>query len=309
MDRSDIESLFHKTDLIERKIQKLRLLDLAEISFEELSEKLLDIFPSALTFSSRINNSATFFRVRINETDQEFNSITDLYPPPSSLIKSYGRANRPNQRVFYCSENPLISISEVLNHTNFFSTNSESENFITISEWGIKDNKDLDLALLIYSSFHWNNEIYKKGASKDFKLFFEGDHNGNKPSEQMSESILSQMVFWSDHFANPNIKSDIDYMISAYYFSRLNNDGLLYPTVANYFSGNNYAININSFINKMFPISFRFARCYNSKSDRKNFEVRILKEGLANENGTIDWINNYSEPILIKKLPKTLYKK
>lgn len=79
------------------------------------------------------------FRTRTHEEgDKEvFESLTDIFSPPSSFVKRFARCNRPFQSVFYCSENRPTSYSELVDY--WADSRKYGEKLlVTIGRWVLK---------------------------------------------------------------------------------------------------------------------------------------------------------------------------
>ncbi len=64
-------------------------------------------------YTCHLPRGFNFYRARKNENFTNFENISDLYAPPSSLIKNYSRANTPFQSVLYVSDNWKTNLAEL----------------------------------------------------------------------------------------------------------------------------------------------------------------------------------------------------
>lgn len=77
------------------------------------------------------------FRTRTSETNEFYNTISDISITPSQFVKDFARCNRPFQSKFYCSENRPTSFMELVEH--WTETKSFGEKvYVTIGRWLLK---------------------------------------------------------------------------------------------------------------------------------------------------------------------------
>lgn len=91
----------------------------------------------------------TFYRARI--INGKPNLISELSYPPTEYVK-FGRANRDQSSIFYCSAHPLGAITEVRPKIN---------DYMVISKWRMKDNLNINLHTFEESALVYTNSINK----------------------------------------------------------------------------------------------------------------------------------------------------
>jgi len=160
--------------------------------------------------------------------------------------------------------------------------------------WKVRENETLRLAPLI------DNENVKE-IRPDMR-------NVSEYSKTLYEKLTSEKVikgsqiiakFFADQFAKSNIKTPHDYKISSFFANTLremNNsskvkfDGILYPSVAHRFRGDNVAIFPES-LYKLEAVKCFSVICYNFDFENGTLVKGITAEGKLAENGAIKWVN------------------
>lgn len=202
-------------------------------------------------------------KARINGNNPPFNYLHEISIIPDSCVKSFGRANCPGQGIFYCSTNSETAIREVTqwyidNNNTLISKNIINKDLnpfaqiITTSIWTVKE--DLNFASLL---FHEKATI----NSQLFKDFHDSLSLQHSEQESSKKEILE---FFSREFVRNDIKSQWDYIFSAYYAYEMYNfsnttkqiDGLAYSSVANQHEGMNFALTRESLEKLEFETAF-----------------------------------------------------
>lgn len=106
-----------------------------EEAYDILFEAFTQRFPMSMMWFP-IKKESCVFRSRNNIFNKDFYQYSDLSYPPSKDIKKYSRANKPNQQVFYASDNYATNLTELL---PFWSQNiSTGKSFsVTTGIWGL----------------------------------------------------------------------------------------------------------------------------------------------------------------------------
>jgi hypothetical protein len=123
----------------------------------------------------------------------------------------------------------------------------------------------------------------------------------SNPNERSSFNLL--LDFFSREFARNDIKSEADYLLSAFYADEIYRmqtpfggfDGLLYSSVANDYQGQNFAIKASAYGKKLKYTGAQIFYAYNAKIDQTG---RLPKLVLApvigstmDASGALNWYN------------------
>ncbi|NBW27292.1 MAG: hypothetical protein EBR38_01810 [Flavobacteriaceae bacterium] len=252
------------------------------------------ILPNLLTLIKPSKFPLGIFRVRELDSFTNINLFSEHSYPPINVTK-FGRCNFPNYPVFYCSDNPLVALLEVVKDRDFVEKN------YCISSWELIPGKE-DLVFQNFLHTELDKENFFGELSKSEKEKLNEPFKGAL-SEDQKEGVLTLIKFLHDSF----IKSD-DYSISASLAHRtifskhqLSTDILMYPSIQTRFKGVNMAINPN-FVNS----SLRLKRLYIIDVDeidleKGKFKVNFKKYATSNRNG-FNWKNINPENEDYKKL-------
>jgi hypothetical protein len=295
--KNQLENSFPKTDDVIKFINEISNINLNEISYEELEARIHSNFRYIPITDCFIPAETNLFRARVNQNNVPYSLVKDIYLPPKKLIDKYGRANRPGQQIFYCASNYKLASFEVIQDLkNSFSPAMEVA-YLTVGIW--KTKSKLHLANIIDSPFlHQLRDDIKKHYKKIQSML----NNGNLSKELVdSNNLISQ--FFSDEFTKEEIKSHLDYKISALYansiiamnkiiakeYSKEKFDGINYPSVAMKYKGDNQAIFPNSAQSKLELTNSIQVLCGNLNFEKGDFTGGIIHEAESIENGNIKW--------------------
>ena len=232
---------------IKEIIAKIKSFDLVNVSEEQLFNKIKELtlipFPTAI-----LRNNFYVDRLRMNDGDRLFYSIEDIsYRKDLENIKKYGRANYPNQSIFYGafeSENiklprfvSLIVTSEIFRDIEK-NGNVDKKFYATLGRWKLK--KETEVLEIIFSEEYLKSEENRRA----FEYHWNNLKNQLPDYEERFKIILE---FFTSEFAKKIIPSHEDYRISASYFnlslnSSPNIGGVKYPSVKSDYLGYNLAL-------------------------------------------------------------------
>ena len=88
-----------------------------DLSNEGAYNLLLEIFTKKYpmpVLSVPIMASSMMYRSRQNLTESDFTDFNDLSYPPIEVITEYSRANKPNEQIFYASDDIDTNLTELL---------------------------------------------------------------------------------------------------------------------------------------------------------------------------------------------------
>lgn len=302
--QSEFESRFTRPDDAVRRVDSLKALDLSKVSDSELSKQINNFFNIIPFTSGTIPAGTELFRARVNADKEPFQSLSDIYSPPSHLIKKYGRANKPGERIFYSASNFKLAAFEVIQDFKHSFNPSRETPFLTIGIWRTK--VDLHLACILDDP-----KIHKirNDIHEGFKLNQEILFNGNINEETaISNNIIMQ--YFAEEFTKSEIRSDLEYRVSNFYISSLrqaNNfvapefssekfDGVNYPSVAMKYKGDNQAIFIESADNKLEFEKALLVICANLDFENADFTPGILHETESIKDGRLTWKKEIYRP-------------
>lgn len=287
-----------------RKVDQLKSLDLSTKSDDEIKDLINSYFNIIPFTSGTIPAGSELFRARLNQNDQPYNSIEDIYAPPAQVVKGYGRVNKPGERIFYSASNFKLAAVEVIQDFKYSFNPKQEVAFLTIGIW--RTMVDLHVASIIHDpKIHELREDIKKDYKSNQDLLFNGMI---KNETALASNILLQ--FFAEEFTKADIKGDYEYKISNFYISSLreaNNhiapqfqsekfDGIDYPSVAMKYKGNNQALFIDSVDDKLEFTNAIEVICSNMDFDKGDFLLGILHEAESIEEGKIIWKKELYRP-------------
>lgn len=175
-----------------------------------------------------------------NNPHQNVSEISFVPEDSLDLIKSFGRANKKNEAMFYGSFNFATACIETLSRgEDFIKTGSA---MVTIGTW--KFEKPMVFAEIPPSIKH--TKLFYERVKYQSKRVTEAtvrERNDYLRGLLETDLDLEVLQFFGDAFAKFDIKSDEDYYLSNYYTDRVFNrvkgfdvnpvDGILYPSVLN----------------------------------------------------------------------------
>jgi hypothetical protein len=171
-------NLFENPDSIRQCLEKLALKAKSGATFQEL----IDLYKTEIgilpVYPMKIQKGAVLFRARRNTGDVKdlFKSLDEIGMKPKEMVKEFGRANLPNQAVFYASSNEETVVQEINQwHINdqgrfqdFISKGGLTKDwrphtcFLTISAWMVTE--EINVALL------FGNEESRPPVIQDAKI-------------------------------------------------------------------------------------------------------------------------------------------
>jgi hypothetical protein len=302
--KEKFEQRFTKTSQAVKFISELEKLDLSQISDEDLESKIDDCFSIIPYTSATVPEGSELFRARVNIGNKPYDLVKDIYVPPIDLIKSYGRANRPNEQIFYSASNFKLASFEVIQNLKNSITPKAEIAYLTIGVWRVRE--ALHLTNVIYSPIlHSLREDILEAFTHNQKLL----NNGTLREDTVTaHNLISQ--FFADQYTKSNIKSHHDYKISAFYSRRLKAmneliapdfqsekfDGINYPSVAMKYRGDNQALFVESVERKLELINTIQVLCGNLDFEKLEFLPGIMHEAESIINGTIKWKTEPYQP-------------
>lgn len=252
------------------------------------------IIPNLLRLFKPNKFPLAFFRVRELDSFTNINLFAEHSYPPINITK-FGRCNFPNHPVFYCSNNPLVALLEVVKEKDFVKKN------YCVSSWELVDGKED----FVFQNF-LHTELDKKnyfGALRDSEMEKVNEPFKNLLNEEQKAGFLTLIKFLHDSFITSNNYSLSASLAHRTIFSKhkLSTDILMYPSIQTRFKGVNMAINPN-FVDS----SMQLKRLYIIDVEEMDliagkFKINFKKYATSNRKG-FDWKNIDPENEDYKKL-------
>lgn len=236
-----------KLKILKRHVEALKKTDFGKLSFTEVYryiEKTISFIPFTV---ARIHANHHIERARINFNGEIFNKEESIsYIKDSSIIQHYGRANKPNQSMFYGAvKSDMVPLPRIVNCAEIQDVlrtknekNITTEFIVTVGKWKII--KDIDVIEMVFKTdlIHSVPDI-ERAYKQQMSYFEKSIPHGIKQMEYL-------LSFFSDEFARSDIKTDRDYWISAAYTNmalKINGiNGVIYPSVRTDYLGTNVAL-------------------------------------------------------------------
>ncbi len=289
-----------KLKVFKKHIESLASLDLKTMSYSEVYnylQKKIEYVPYTI---ARIHAGHYIERARINNNNEIFNDESSIsYIKDPSIIKQYGRANKPNQSMFYgsvCSDMvPLprivncAEIQDVLRSKN--KNDIETDFLITVGKWRVIEDFDVIEIVFLKSLIDSVPDI-RRAYEQQLKYFLDSIPHAIKQIEFL-------LTFFSEEFSKKDISSDKDYLISAAYTNMaLKIDGIngvIYPSVRTDHLGSNIAITPETVDNYLRLEEVEMFRVYVKKQKVFIDPFREVID-LGYENSDFKWINKKGAP-------------
>lgn len=287
-------------------IAEINATDLTSISYTDLITKIKSLqFIPVLT--AKLNKGYHIERARINKPNEIFTSEKDIsYRRDFENIKTYGRANSPQNSMFYGAvESDIIKHPRMVNllETSQIFRDLEKDNIdnadfiMTVGKWRIKE--VLEVVELVFDEKSIQN-------SKDVQKSYE--YHLTKIRKQMPENAEQFeliLKFFSNQFSNKEIAHNTDYMISAAYthiaLKTKGLPGIKYPSVKTDYQGNNIVLTpeaVDQFLELEIAAMYRVI-----KEKKKSFIIPLKNAtDFGKENNNFNWIDFKSERFDINDL-------
>ncbi|MFZ3274115.1 MAG: RES domain-containing protein [Lutibacter sp.] len=203
--------------------------------------------------------------------------------PPINFV-SFGRCNFPKYPVFYCSNNPMTALMEVVRENNY------KDKKYCISKWEIIQSEDkLAFQTFLQTDLHSENDfnLLKKVETEQLNEPFK-----NKLDKERINGIIELLKFLQSTFIK-----DKDYSISAslahrtlYAKHNFATDILLYPSIQTKYKGVNMAIHPNFVDNNLRLKRLYIVQLENIDINSGKFETTFSKYATIDKN-VLMWKN------------------
>lgn len=244
-------------DYVEYALNQLRAEHRAGSSFEKLSDQYAQFIGVMPMSVCTIKAGSLLVRARKKRDPIPFNRFSKITMRDATLVKSYNRASVPGKSIFYgCVGNELgqdVAIREAtqwhitdlgtLTSRNLLKDYQPWSGFACVSIWRVKEPLTLASLFLNQTAMEINPTARHFGGS----TLNDNINNWDELTEKSKKLILQ---FFSDEFSRGDIRQERDYFLSAYYANSVMGvdvppgkiDGVVYPSVALQFRGENVAL-------------------------------------------------------------------
>lgn len=210
-----------------------------------------DAIPDGLRLLNTEDFNLSLFRVREVKSINNIDLITEHSYPPVAFT-SFGRCNFPKNPVFYCSNDPMTALMEVIRDTDF-----RNRKFC-ISKWEILPSKEkICFQNFLFTKLHEKNGFASMNDADISQLDKTFDY---KLSPERKAGLIELMKFLHNSFINDkcySLSAFLGYR-SLYAKHELRTDILMYPSVQTQAKGVNLAIQPNFVDNRMVAKRFYF---------------------------------------------------
>ena len=258
MNQDDFENTFPELSTIQEIIEELRSLDLSHVKYDDLKNKIKKDFVNIPSYPITIPGGQSLFRARtICQNSSLFTRKSDIGINKKEYVTKYGRANKPNEPLFYCATNLELALNEV-GRSLYHDPQKYHVCYAVVGEWVIDEKTELQVSDLCYSPRALNVREDLKRAKRNSERILNVVPNGKAGlSENTKEVTELTLEFFSDEFSKENIFSSNDYKISVAYMDILMErgetvlDGIKYPSVASRYNGDNIVLSEKSYNSKL----------------------------------------------------------
>lgn len=244
---------------------------------EEIIFKEFEIIPNIFKLFKPSDFTLPIFRVREVNSFTNINQFSEHSYPPISLA-GFNRCNFPNNPVFYCSDNPMTALIEVIRNNDY-----KGKRFC-ISKWELINSENpFVFQTFLQTELHQDNKygVLKHSEIEQLDQPFE-----NKLDKDRKDGLVEYMKFLHSAFI-----SDKSYALSATIAHRTLNakhnlatDILMYPSAQTQYKGVNMAITPNFVDNMMRVQRFYIVELNNYNNRTGRFNVKISKYGDIDKN-------------------------
>jgi hypothetical protein len=267
------------------RLQKVTWPDVSEFSNAKDFLKKIDkiifnefkVLPNYIKTFKPSQFPLSIYRVREVNAFSNINLFSEHSYPPVHLT-GFNRCNFPESPVFYCSDNPMTALMEVVRDRNF-----ENQKYC-ISKWNlIDDQSDFVFQSFLQTDLHPDNNYntLRNREIEQLNVPFE-----NKLDKDRSDGMLAYLTYLHSAFIN-----DKSYALSAsiahrclYATHNHATDILMYPSIQTQFKGVNMAIAPNFVDNMMRLQRLYIVELENFDLDNGRFDIKISNSGHLDKN-------------------------
>lgn len=215
------------------------------------------------------------------------------YPPVK--VSKLNRCNFPGFPVFYCSNNPMTALLEVVRLGN------SSKRKFCLSTWKIRQGEDDFLVQpYLFGDLHKRNpfSVIKDSISNRLNESF-----NNSLSADQEDGIRLYLRFMADTFLNDENFSQSSFFAHRRLYAphKLPTDILIYPSVQTQYKGINMAIHPNFVDTMLLPERFYIIEVDYISENFENLRANISKYGILQQR-QIKWNQVMPNDKLYKKI-------
>ena len=295
---SSDQNLYNYPEYIEYALGKIKEIDTSKISFSDLTTTIKNYIGGIPVLEITFKAGGYVARARTKSNEIPYKNLSEITIRDKKSVESFGRAHQPGRAVFYCSTDEKVAIKEatqwhitdlgVLINRNMFKEHNRHRRFVTVSIWKVK--KDLKLAALF---------LNKKAIELNSRVKYFGEEITNHNANIWNSNVLKSkdLILFSNEFAKSDIRQESDYFLSAYYANEVHTfsentskiDGVVYPSVAHDFKGENFAITELAYKNKLEFVKAYHNYVANIELNDNPFVIGSILENIENQNGKLIW--------------------
>ncbi|NAY91404.1 RES domain-containing protein [Muricauda sp. JGD-17] len=262
--------------------------------------KEFEILPNIFKLFTPSDFTLPIFRVREVDSFTNMNLFSEYSYPPIKFT-GFNRCNFPKSPVFYCSDNPMTALMEVVRNTDY------KKRKFCVSKWELIDSdKQFVFQTFLQTELHQDNHY---GVLRDAEIKQLDEPFEYELDSERKAGLVEYLKFLHSAFIN-----DESYALSASIAHRTLNakhslatDILMYPSVQTQYKGVNMAINPNFVDNMMRVQRFYLVELENYNIETGKFNVTISKYGDINKN-ILFWKNIRPEDEVYKNYLLTDFK-
>lgn len=198
--------------------------------------------------------SNLLYRARVitdpkNVGHEKIQDISYMPDDKLHLVKDFGRANKPQEAMFYGSLDWMTACIETISKGINFETNDSV--MLTVGIWAFKSPLTF---VQMPRSLKYFNKFYEKVHYQPSKITADTIVQANKEiyKDLRHDTDIKILSFFADEFAKFNFDGDCDYKLSNYYADRVFNrlegcytdpvDGIIYPSIPHSYEKLNIAL-------------------------------------------------------------------
>jgi RES domain len=207
-------------------------------AFDKIVPIVKEIIDTARLAEGMLRSGKLLYRARINEAGRQFSSKDEIsYIRDCTLIKTYGRANRPGRSLFYCSDDAMTAFLETIDSR--LRANLNDEGSVTIGCWRVIRPVHRVFLVLNSSDTLLRAAPPESDAGKALRYLSE---NKDRWDHQLWSKALDYLVTrFAERVTHPR-----QYQITSAIFDVLIGDepsgGITYPSVLSEALGINWAL-------------------------------------------------------------------
>lgn len=228
------------------------------------------IIPNVFQFFEAESFNLSIFRARELNTISNIDLISNhSYPPPN--FTGFGRCNFPQNPVFYCSDNPITCLLEIIRDTDY------RDREFCLTKWEVVQSKT---PIAVQPFFHKDlpkengfsviKDLEEKKLDETFDFKIDSDKKAG---------LLTLLDYLRTTFINDSSHKISAAIVYNFFYAKHNyrTDILMYPSIYTGLTGMNMAMNANFVDNQL-----QLKRLYNLKITNINIEKRTYNLSFGN---------------------------